>query len=129
MRVDADGSCILTSTGKSPTLWRERGGPWCAVPNGESLRLTAGDEISLDCNDPDGAVFTCQDDSAVQHGGHDQYGSHDQYGAYSQHGAYEVPPYGGQHYDGYDRLQGDFGGPQDYGGQPMYGGQPGYGGY
>lgn len=50
VKVNADGTATLTSCGKSPTFWRQRDGPWCAVPNGESLILTDGDQVSLDCN-------------------------------------------------------------------------------
>jgi len=68
---NADGTATLTSVGKGPTLWRERGGPWCSVQRGEGLVLTDGDELSLDCNDPEGAHFACQQKSAVQ-GGYQQ---------------------------------------------------------
>ena len=50
MKVNADGTATLTSCGKSPTFWRQRNGPWCSVPKGESLILTDGDQVSLDCN-------------------------------------------------------------------------------
>ena len=45
-------------------MWREPGGPWCTVQNGESLALADGDQLGLDVNDPDGAVFSCQLEAA-----------------------------------------------------------------
>ena len=64
----ADGTATLTSIGRGPTLWRERGGPWCSVQKGESLTLTDGDGIALDCNNPEGATFECLAKRAVQQG-------------------------------------------------------------
>jgi len=64
----ADGTTTLTSVGKAPTLWRDCSGPWCSVQRGESLRLTHGDQVSLDCKDPDNTVFTCQEKSVMQQG-------------------------------------------------------------
>jgi len=66
VQVLADGTVTLTSYGKGPTLWRARAGPWQHVRNGESLVLSDGDQVSLDVNQPDGAVFTCQDETAMQ---------------------------------------------------------------
>ena len=59
VQVD-QGVATLTSLGRGATLWRNHAGQWCALQNGESLSLTDGDQISLDCNDPDAAVFTCE---------------------------------------------------------------------
>ena len=57
-----DGCATLISMGRSPTLWREHAAsPWCTVSNGESLILAEGHQLSLDCNDPDAAVFTVED--------------------------------------------------------------------
>ena len=64
----ADGTATLTSIGRGPTLWRERGGPWCSVQKGERLTLTDGDGIALDCNNPEGAAFECLAKRAVQQG-------------------------------------------------------------
>jgi hypothetical protein len=64
----ADGTATLTSEGRGPTLWRERGGYWVALQKGDQLWLADGDQVSLDCNDPEGAVFTCQDARAFQQG-------------------------------------------------------------
>ena len=71
--VSANGIASLTSTGKGPTLWRDRGGPWCAVQRAESLVLADGDQVSLDCNDPEAAVFTCHVDYAQQEYTHQGY--------------------------------------------------------
>ena len=62
----ADGTATLTSVGRGPTLWRERNGPWCSVQRGEHLTLTDGDCVALDCNNPEGAVFECQEKRATQ---------------------------------------------------------------
>ena len=66
VQILADGTATLTSYGKGPTLWRSRAGPWQPVRNGESLVLSDGDQVSLDVNQPEGAVFTCQDETAMQ---------------------------------------------------------------
>jgi len=68
----ADGSATLTSVGRGATLWREQGGPWCSVQMGEGLVLSDGDQVSLDCNDPNEVVFTCQQKCAAQQGGSQQ---------------------------------------------------------
>ena len=77
------GYATLVSNGRSPTLWRERGGPWCSVPKGESLVLNDGDQVSLDAQDPDAAIFTCE---AAQQGGSEQQGGSVQQGGYAQQG-------------------------------------------
>jgi len=71
VRCEADGSATLTSKGKGPTLWCSRGEPWVAVPEGEQVPLSDGDLISLDVNDPDGAIFSCERVGA-QTGGYQQ---------------------------------------------------------
>ena len=92
VRVLADGTAALTSCGRGATLWRARGGAWVALQWGDSLLLTDGDQVSVDCNDPEGAVFTCQEQSAAQHGGGhlqqvQQGGGHPQQnGCYDQQG-------------------------------------------
>ena len=75
------GYATLVSNGRSATLWRERGGPWCSVPKGESLVLNDGDQVSLDCQDPEAAVFTCE---AAQQGGSVQQGGSAQQGGWEQ---------------------------------------------
>ena len=63
--VAADGAALLLSTGRGPTMWRSRAasewpcGPWNALYNGQVRVIEDGDQLSLDCNDPDDAVFTC----------------------------------------------------------------------
>jgi len=60
VRVSDDGTATLTSSGKGPTLWRAWGGPWQALHKDERHILADGDQVSLDCWDPEGSVFTCQ---------------------------------------------------------------------
>jgi len=65
--VAADGTADLVSCGKGPTLLRQSGSPWYAISRSDTCPLADGDQISLDCNDPEAAVFTChQVDSAGQ---------------------------------------------------------------
>ena len=59
IRLQADGTATLTSTGKPPTFWRPLGGQWVALQSGESLALSNGDQVSVDANDPEGTVFNC----------------------------------------------------------------------
>ena len=61
-----DGTATLSSCGRAPTLWRGRGLPWVALANGDQAPLTNGDQVSLDCNDPEAAVLTCEQVGAVQ---------------------------------------------------------------
>jgi len=72
VQVHGDGSAALTSLGRGPTLWRTLGGPWVALQAGDGLFVSNGDEVSLDCNDPDAAVFTCEDANAMQQVGYPQ---------------------------------------------------------
>ena len=58
--VAADGTADLVSCGKGPTLLRQSGSPWYAVSRSDTCPLADGDQISLDCNDPEAAVFTCR---------------------------------------------------------------------
>jgi len=85
------GYATLVSNGRSPTMWRERGGPWCSVPKGGSLVLSDGDQVSLDAQDPDAAIFTCeaaQPGGSAQQGGYEQQGGSAQQGGYEQQGGY-----------------------------------------
>ena len=52
----ADGTAALVSEGEAPTLVRATGGTWDALYTGESRLLDEGDQVSLDCDDPEGAV-------------------------------------------------------------------------
>jgi len=80
VQVSVDGAAILTSCGKGPTLWRVWGEPWTALHKDERHVLADGEQVSLDCNDPEAAVFACHlqsgtpQGSAVQQGGYDQQG-------------------------------------------------------
>ena len=68
-------------------MWREGyGAPWRALYKDESQVLSSGDQVSLDCNDPEGAIFTCQDESAMQQGGGYQQDGGYQQGGYQQQG-------------------------------------------
>ena len=61
VRCAADGTATLTSEGKAPTLWRAASGPangpWNALYKGEEHVLADGDQVSIDCKDPEAAVF------------------------------------------------------------------------
>jgi len=67
VQVRADGTGVVESRGKGPTLWRERGGAWYALQKGETAPLADGDQVSVDCNDPEAAVFTVHDERPTQH--------------------------------------------------------------
>ena len=54
--------------------------------------------MSLDCNDPEAAVFVCEAESAMQQGGYQQQGQ----GDYQQQGSY------GQEQGGYGQQQGGY---------------------
>ena len=64
-----DGVAQLTSCGKGPTLWRTGPADWVALESGDQVPLLDGDLVSLDCNDPEGAVFVCRDEAAMHQGG------------------------------------------------------------
>lgn len=57
VRVLADGTPTLVGCGKAPSLFRAFGGPWSPLYKGESVLLSDGLQVSLDCNDPEGAVL------------------------------------------------------------------------
>ena len=93
VRVSADGTATLTSCGKGPTLWRAWGGPWNGLYKDERHILTDGEQISLDWQEPEAAVFSCQLVSAMpqqgeyaQQGGHAQQSGHAQQEYAQQHG-------------------------------------------
>lgn len=88
VKIIADGTATLVSEGKAPTLWRQPGGPWNPLPAGDQVTLSDGDQVSIDCDDPEGAVFTCQEESAVQQG--DVQGGYQQDG-YAQLGQLPYP--------------------------------------
>lgn len=74
VRVSSDGTATLRSCGKGPTLWRAWGGPWNVLHKDERHILSDGDQVSLDWQDPEAAVFTCQVQAAMQQGGYEQQG-------------------------------------------------------
>ena len=54
----ADGSCIYVyARGTQPTGWRRPERPWTWMQPGEQVTLGNGHKVSLDCNDPESAVF------------------------------------------------------------------------
>jgi hypothetical protein len=59
IRCKADGTAVLSSEGDSPTLWRAPGGQWNSLYKDQETIISDGDQVSLDCNDPEGAVFVC----------------------------------------------------------------------
>ena len=79
--VYPDGRAILTSNGKAPTLWRPQGGQWNALYKGQQHALTSGDQVSVDANNPECGLFTCQAESGMQPGSYGQ-----QQGGYGQQG-------------------------------------------
>ena len=84
-----DGAALLTSQGScAPTLWRQQGGPWNALYQGQAQYLADGCQVSLDASNPEAAVFTCQQEMG---GGYGQQGGYDQYG--QQQGGYQQGGY------------------------------------
>ena len=59
VQVAPDGSCVYAyAQGIQPTGWRTSPmEPWTWMQPGESVALGFGHKISLDCNDPESAVF------------------------------------------------------------------------
>jgi len=70
LRCNADGSTTLTSEGKGATLWREPGGMWNTLQKGEQVTVAHGDQVSLDFNEPEAAVFEIQQEGAAMQGGY-----------------------------------------------------------
>jgi len=66
IRCTADGAAILASDGDSPTLIRSGGGQWEYIYKDQQRFLQEGDQISLDANNPEGAVFVCNRDAGGQ---------------------------------------------------------------
>jgi len=85
--VYPEGQAMLTSIGKPPTLLRSQGGQWNAIYNGQTQMLQNGDQIAMDANNPEGAVFQCSYEAGMQ----------------QQQGGY------GQQQQGYDQQQGGYG--------------------
>ena len=71
--VYPDGNALLTSNGScAPTLMRQQGGQWEYLYEGQMQWLTNGCQVSLDASNPEGAVFTCQQEMGQQQGGFGQ---------------------------------------------------------
>jgi len=63
VQVGPDGTPYLYSCGKPATGFRQSpDAPWEALQKGKSTVLASGGQISLDYQNPDGAIFTCQID-------------------------------------------------------------------
>ena len=88
----ADGQAVLTSQGScAPTLVRSQGGAWIPIYADQTHYLTSGDQISLDASNPEGAVFTCQNEAGgagQQQGQQGGYGQQQQGGYGQQQGGY-----------------------------------------
>ena len=102
VHVLADGSAALVSRGRGPTLCRALGGQWSGLYKDQWHMLSDGDQVSLDSNDPEAAVFTCscQLDGAMQHGGYQQQHDQQQRGDGQLSGAHPPPQQGYQGYLG-----------------------------
>ena len=125
IQVRQDGSAIVVSRGKGPTGWRSGYNQWSWIRAGESRQLQNGDSISLDANDPEGAVFTCTQEGGMQGGGgYGQQGQQGQYGGQQGYGQ-QNQGYGGQ--QGYGQQNQGYGGQQGYGQQGQGYGQQGQG--
>ena len=108
--VAADGTATLISLGRGATMWRDRSaaqeqvspenlscllyaaewprGPWNGLTKGETRVLRDGDQISLDANDPDAAVFTCQSSAMLGDDAQQDYMQH----GYTQQPAHNEQP-------------------------------------
>lgn len=109
IQVSLDGVATLTSCGRGPTLWRQHGGGWVALYNGDYVSLSEGDQVGLDWHDPEAAVFTCYP-VAEDNMRYNQYGQQQQppqapHGDYS---AYHQDSYDGQHYYAQQQQQGGY---------------------
>ena len=91
-QVLPDGTAALTSYGLGPTLWRSQGGPWSPLYKGERSALRGGDQVSLDSNQPEAAIFTCVQESAY---GAQQGFTGEQYGGGGGGGYGDGGDYGG----------------------------------
>ncbi len=143
VQVADDGSCVFAyAQGTTPTGWRTRPDePWNWMQPGQQVALQNGWKISLDCNNPEAAVykfekagrFLVQEYLDSQNSGQVvpptwQGAVDQQQGGFGQQqggfGGQQQGGYGGQQ-GGYGQQQGGYGGQQGgYGGQ-----QGGYGRY
>ena len=100
VKCSNDGA-VLSSEGRGPTLWRMPGGQWNALYRGGTHLLNDGDQISLDCYDPEAAVFMC-----LREGGYAQQQQDQQYGyAQQQQGGYDQQQGGYQQQDQQSQRQ------------------------
>ena len=112
IKIQPDGTLTLVGCGgKAPTLVRNFDGQWNPLYKGQVTQIRPGDFVSLDCNNPDSAVFGCWGEPIQQ--------QQQQQGGYGQQqGGY------GQQQGGYGQQQGGYG---QQGGYQQQGG--GYGGF
>ena len=115
VRVLADGTPTLTSTGKAATLWRMPGGPWNPLYKRQQIQMTSGIQISLDPNNPEGTVFTAQQEDPSNRGYYleqaQQQQQQQQQGGYPQQQQGNYPQQGGypqQQQGGYPQQQGGY---------------------
>ena len=109
----ADGTAGVVSRGKPATVWRRGNGPWSKLTKGQSLLLSSGDQISVDAKNPEGSVFTIEQESPMQDGTYGQQG-------YGQQGYSQPMDQPGYDQQGYGQGQGRGGYPQP-GGFPQQG--------
>ena len=126
IRVLADGTPTLTSTGKAATLWRMPGGPWNPLYKRQQIQMTSGIQISLDPNNPEGAVFTAQQEDPSNRGYYLEQ-------AQQQQQQQQLAGLGGgggypQQQGGYPQQQGGYPQQQQGGYPPQQGGYPQQGG-
>lgn len=73
VKVLPDGTPTLVGCGKNPSLFRSQGGQWNYLQKGQTQILQSGDQVSLDYNNPESAVFTCTQEQPDQYGQQGQY--------------------------------------------------------
>lgn len=84
-----DGSCIYVyAQGQQPTGWRTSPyEPWTWMQPGESVALTNGHKVSLDCTDPESAVYKFE-----RSGWAEEFGSYNSGTAQPQGAGGGLPP-------------------------------------
>lgn len=65
VQIAEDGTATLLSCGKPPTGWREPGGAWLWLQPQETIVLAHGDQVSLDMQNPEGSVFSLQEEGGM----------------------------------------------------------------
>lgn len=78
--LGTDGTPLLTSNGKAPTLIRQNGGQWNPLYKGQQYVVQSGDQVSIDANNPENAVFTFMDETGMQQQQQQQQGGYPQQG-------------------------------------------------